>query len=333
MRVAVRLVAGAAVLFAASAQVTSASTVPSGDEGISVALVLPGEINDLSWNQQMYDGAVALQDEGLIGELAYTELVPEGDAERAIGGYAEDGFDLVVAHSFGYGETTMAVAADHPDTAFAWAGGIGGQEGNVADYEQPFHEAYYLLGILAGDVSETGILGGAGGFDIPACHSLIEAFYLGAQEVNPDATGVTTYVGDWIDVARAKEAAAAAADDGADVFAACGEGPVLGQIELAQERGLLATGYVGDMSSLAPDTVLASMVWDTAELLRPMIEDVQAGTFAPAKYYSVGVAEDGLLVVINPELEDRISDEAMELLETRTAEIKDGSFEVPYIAE
>jgi basic membrane lipoprotein Med (substrate-binding protein (PBP1-ABC) superfamily) len=333
MRVAVRLVAGAAVLFAASAQVTSASTVPSEGEGINVALVLPGEINDLSWNQQMYDGAIALQEEGLIGELAYTELVPEGDAERAIRGYADDGFDLVVAHSFGYGETTMAVAADHPDTAFAWAGGIGGQEGNVADYEQPFHEAYYLLGILAGDVSESGILGGAGGFDIPACHSLIEAFYLGAQEVNPDASGVTAYVGDWIDVARAKEAAAAAADDGADVFAACGEGPVLGQIELAQERGLLATGYVGDMSSLAPDTVLASMVWDTAELLRPMIEDVQADAFTPAKYYSVGVAEDGLLVVINPELEDRISDEAMELLETRTAEIKDGSFEVPYIPE
>ena len=46
--------------------------------------------------------------------------------------------------------------------------------------------------------------------------------------------------------------AAAAADEGADVFAACGEGPVLGQIELAQERGLLATGYVGDMSSLGP---------------------------------------------------------------------------------
>ena len=149
---------------------------------------MPGEINDLSWNQQMYDGARSLEDEGLISELAYTELVPEGDAERAIRGYAEDGFDLIVAHSFGYGETTMAVAADHPDTAFAWAGGIGGQEGNVADYEQPFHEAYYLLGILAGDVSETGVLGGAGGFDIPACHSLIEAFYLGAQEVNPDAT-------------------------------------------------------------------------------------------------------------------------------------------------
>lgn len=304
-----------------------------GDSGISVALVLPGEINDLSWNQQMYSGATALQEEGLISELSYTELVPEGDAERAIRGYAEDGVDLIVAHSFGYGETAKAVGADFPDVAFAWGGGIAGQEGNVADYAQPFHEAYYLLGILAGGASETGVLGGAGGFDIPACHSLIEAFYLGAQEVNPDARGVTTYTGDWIDVAVGKEAASAAAADGADVFGACGEGPVLGQIELARENDLLATGYVGDMSELAPDNVLASMVWDTAALLRPMIADINAGTFTPAKEYRVGVADLGLLVEINDTLADRVSEEAMTLFDTRLQEIIDGSFEVPFIPE
>lgn len=302
-------------------------------EGVRVALVLPGEINDVSWNQQMYTGAQSLVDEGLVSEVAYTELVPEGDAERTIRGYAEDGFDLIVAHSFGYGEAAKAVAADFPDTAFAWAGGIGGQENNVADYEQPFHQAYYLMGILAGGASESGVLGGAGGFDIPACHSLVEAFYLGAQEVNPDASGVTTYTGDWIDVAVAKEAAAAAAAQGADVFGACGEGPVLGQIEQARDQGLLATGYVGDMATLAPEAVLASMVWNTAELLRPMVNDIAAGSFSPAKYYSVGVADDGLVVAINPDLADRVSDKAMELYDTRLAEIKDGSFEVPYIPE
>jgi len=315
-----------------------AATACGGDDdatgdGVRVALVMPGEINDLSWNQVMFEGAEALVDEGLISEFSYTELVPEGDAERAIRGYAEDGFDLIVAHSFGYGETALAVSADFPDAAFAWAGGIDGQTGNLADYAQPFYEAYYLVGILAGGVSKTGVLGGAGGFDIPVCHAMIEAFYLGAQEVNTAARGVTSYVGDWIDVVKAKEAAGAAAAEGADVFAACGEGPVLGQIEIAKEQGLRSTGYVGDMSSLDPATVLASMTWNTKELLRPMIEDINAGTFTPAKFYSVGVADDGLVVVINPELEGEISDTAMDLYEQRLKEIQDGSFTVPFIAE
>ena len=131
---------------------------------------------------------------------------------------------------------------------------------------------------------------------------------------------------------KAKEAAGAAAAEGADVFAACGEGPVLGQIELAKEEGLFSTGYVGDMSSLDPNTVLASMVWNTKELMRPMIEDFKAGTFSPAKYYSVGVADEGLLVEINPNLEGEISEEALALYEQRLQEIKDGTFEVPFIA-
>ncbi|GMQ94074.1 MAG: BMP family protein [Acidimicrobiia bacterium] len=305
----------------------------SADEGVRVALVLPGEINDLSWNQVMFEGTKALEADGLISEFAYTELVPEGDSERTIRGYAEDGYDLIVAHSFGYGEAALAVSADFPDTAFAWAGGIEGQTGSMADYAQPFYEAYYLVGILAGGVSETGVLGGAGGFDIPVCHAMIEAFYLGAQEVNPAARGVTSYVGDWIDVVKAKEAASAAAAEGADVFAACGEGPVLGQIEVAKEQGLYSTGYVGDMSSLDPDTVLASMTWNTKELLRPMIEDINAGTFAPAKFYSIGVADDGLIVKINPKLEGDISKEAMDLYKQRLKEIKDGTFDVPFIFE
>jgi basic membrane lipoprotein Med (substrate-binding protein (PBP1-ABC) superfamily) len=322
---------------AATAETTAApdtaTTATTAETGIRVALVTPGEINDLSWNQVMYEGAEALKAEGLISDFSYTELVPEGDAERAIRGYAEDGYDLIVAHSFGYGETALAVAADFPDTAFAWAGGIEGQTGNLADYAQPFYEAYYLAGILAGGVTKTDVLGGAGGFDIPVCHSLIEAFYLGAQEVNPAVRGVTAYVGDWIDVVKAKEAASAAAADGADVFAACGEGPVLGQIELAKEQGLYAIGYVGDMSSLAPASVLASVTWNTKELLRPMIEDVMAGTFTPAKYYSVGVADDGLIVKINPELEGDISQAAMDLYTQRLQEIKDGTFTVPFITE
>ncbi len=334
------LLAALAMLAAACGSDSDSDSSAEGDgdggEGVSVALVLPGEINDLSWNQQMFEGATALQEEGLVSEVLYTELVPEGDSERAIRGYAEDGIDLVVAHSFGYGDTAKAVSADFPDTAFAWGGGIDASEGRVADYAQPFHEAYYLMGILAGGASESGVLGGAGGFDIPACHSLIEAFYLGAQEVQPGASGITTYVGDWIDVAKAKEAAVAAADQGADVFGACGEGPVLGQIELAQERDLLATGYVGDMSSIAPDNILASMVWQTDALLRQMVTDVSDGTFAEggtADYYEVGVADEGLVVAINDGLSDRISAEAMTLYEERLAEIKSGDFTVPFIPE
>ena len=170
MRRTAAILMALSLVFAACAEEEAATTTTAGETtttaaaaGVSLAMVLPGEINDLSWNQVMFEGAQALKDEGLIDDFAYTELVPEGDAERSIRGYAEDGFDVIIAHSFGYGETALAVSADFPDQAFAWAGGIDGQAGNLADYAQPFYEAYYLVGILAGGVTESGVLGGAGG--------------------------------------------------------------------------------------------------------------------------------------------------------------------------
>ena len=99
---------------------------------------------------------------------------------------------------------------------FAWGGGIKKTAKNVADYDQPFYEAAYPIGVVAGHMSKTGKLGALYGFDIPVCHAMGEALLAGAKTVNPNAKLITTAVGDWVDVAKAKEAALAQADAGVD---------------------------------------------------------------------------------------------------------------------
>ena len=112
-----------------------------------------------------------------------------------------------MAHSFSYQDAVFEVAAEAPKTNFAWAGGIGQTAANVSDYDQPFYEPAYLVGILAGHVSQSGHLGALYGFDIPVCHAMGEAMLAGAKTVNPEATLTVTAVGDWGDVSAAKEAA------------------------------------------------------------------------------------------------------------------------------
>jgi basic membrane lipoprotein Med (substrate-binding protein (PBP1-ABC) superfamily) len=299
---------------------------------VKVALVLPGNINDLSWNQQAYEAAKRLEQEGLI-ELAYTEQVPEEAAQvqRVAGGYANNGYQLIIAHSFGYQDAIFELAQQFPKTAFAWGGGIGKTSANVADYAQPFYEAYYLAGILAGGVTQSGVLGGMAGFDIPVCHAELAAFEQGAKTVRPDAHAVVTYVGDWIDVAKSKQAAEAQANQGADVFASCGEGPALGQIALAKDKNLAAVGYVGDMSPIAPQNVMASVVWNLYPLWKQMVMDVKNGSFSPAKYYDLRIKDDGLMVQINPAFDRPIPDNVMAKYKDALAQIKAGQLQVPYV--
>jgi basic membrane lipoprotein Med (substrate-binding protein (PBP1-ABC) superfamily) len=143
-----------------------------------------------------------------------------------------------------------------------------------------------------------------------------------------------TFIGDWQDVAKAKEAALAQADQGADVFVACGDGPSQGMIQAVKERGLTAFGYVGDESSLAPENVLASMVWKLSETWRQMVEDVRNGTFQPAKTYHSGIPEGGMQVELNPEYSaTTIPQDVLDRMEQEQKRNESGAFEVPYIPE
>jgi basic membrane protein A and related proteins len=303
---------------------------PEPEVGVRMAILMTGEITDLSWNAQMYRAAMEIKDK-LGVDVAYSEQVSDADGERVMREYADEGYNLIIAHSFSYGDAVFRVAEDYPDVNFAWAGGISKTADNVADYDQPFYQASYLIGIMAGGVSESGVLNFLGGFDIPVCHSMAEAFKAGAQTVNPDATLLASYVGDWGDVAKAKEAALAQIDAGADFAIACGEGPTLGAIEAAREAGVYATGYVGDMSEIAPDAVITSLVWNLYPLLERMVTETDSGAFSPGKFYSLGVAEGGFEIPVNPALADEIPADTLAAIEKARADITAGALEVPYV--
>ncbi|WP_420451509.1 BMP family protein [Ilumatobacter sp.] len=308
---------------------TASAGSASGDAP-KLAIVYSAEWFDGSWGEAAYDGANALEEEGVVSEIALSENVqPGAEAERAMRSYAEDGFSPIIAHSFDFGDDVKKVAADFPDTIFVYAGGFGDVEGNVGDYEQPFYQASYLEGILAAGATEEGDVAGAAGFEIPACYSMYEAFLAGAREVRPETEGSFVAVGDWYDVQLAKEAAIGQADGGATMFVGCGQAPTFGQIEAANDLGGVSTGYVGDMGDVG-ESVLSSFVWNLDTVFAQMVETVRSGSSA-AEYYGVGLADGGLEVVIDDP--EAVSDEAMALYDQRLSEIQDGSFEVPFVPE
>jgi len=294
-----------------------------------IAIVLTGPRDDNSWNEAGYDAVQALKDDYRV---AYSENVAVADGARVMREYAEQGYELIIAHSFSFQDAIFEVASENSETNFAWAGGIGRVAENVADYDQPFYEAAYPIGVLAGTMSESGVLGALYGFDIPVCHAMGSALLEGAKTVNPDAELIQTAVGDWVDVAKAKEAALAQAGAGVDFWIECGEGPALGAIEAAKETGGYATGYVGDMAVNGPDVVFASLVWNLEPLFSQMLKDIHADSFDNS-FYRYGVAEGAMLVTYNQELKDRIPAQALEAVEKALADIAAGTLTVPFVPE
>ncbi len=295
--------------------------------GMKLALILGGSAKDGSWNEAGAEGATGLESLGV--EVVIAEQIPDPDAERVIRQYAEQGFDLIIGHSFNHQDAIFTVADEFPDINFAWAAGIGRFSENVSDYDQPFFEAAYLAGILAGDLTNTGKLGALYGFEIPVCKAMGNAFLSGAQLVNPDATLTDVAVGDWYDVGRAKEAALAQAETGVDFWIGCGQGPTWGSIEAAKEVDGFGIGYVRDMTAIGPEVVVASIIWNTEPLFRQMLMDIKMDDYSN-KYYALGVSEDVIQLSINPSFQDQIDPETITLYEETKAKIISGEIEVPF---
>src|SRR5690606_23642510 len=160
--------------------------------------------------------------------------------------------DVIFGDAFGNEEAVRRVARDYPDIAFVFGSGLGPVEPNFSVFDNWIHEPAYLSGLIAGSVSESGVIGVVGGFPVPEVNRIVHAFIVGAKEVNPEARVLVSFIDSWFEPAAAKEAALAQADAGADVLFA----ERFGVIEAAEERGAYAFGNMSDQNSLAPETVI-----------------------------------------------------------------------------
>ncbi len=104
---------------AAPAEEAPVAEEPAAEEAAdagSLAVVLTGPWDDNSWNEAGYNATMALEDSGV--KVTFSENVGDGDAQRVIREYAEEGYDMIVAHSFGYQDAVFAVAPELPRHQF-----------------------------------------------------------------------------------------------------------------------------------------------------------------------------------------------------------------------
>lgn len=310
-----------------SLALVACGAAPAEEAGASnkVALVLDGKIDDNGWNQAAYEGLKNAEAQYDI-EIAYSEEVPIPDYERAMRDYADQGFGLIIAHSSIAKEAVFNAARDFPEVSFLWTDGDETAD-NLAVIRPMAHEASYLAGILAGEMTESNIIGMVGGIDIPSTHRSYAAFEQGLQEVNPDAQLLVNWIGSFLDVSAGNEAAMSQIESGADLIFGNGDGQNIGVLQAANETGTLAIGAVRDQFQVAPDVVLTSVEWGFGGGIPLVIGEYLDGSFT-GQVYEVGLAEGAVLSSFHDNA-SKIPDEVQALLKEKEEAIRAGSLEIP----
>jgi basic membrane lipoprotein Med (substrate-binding protein (PBP1-ABC) superfamily) len=279
------------------------------------------------WVGTLHRALSAAQEAGDI-EYAYSEKVPNTDYVRVMREYAESGVQLIVGEAFGISREARKVADDYPNIAFLM-GDPGGPHGsNFSVFDNWIHEPCYLMGIVAGHLTQTNKIGMVGGYPIGEVNRLFHAFMEGARSVNPDVQFKVSFIGSWYDPPKAKEFAFAQAEAGVDVLYA----ERAGVVDAAREKGIIAFGNVNDMNKQenGTDVVVASALWHMENAINHAVAEVNAGTFQADDYKEwTMMAKGGATLSPFYEFEDRIPAEAKTQVETLRQQILDGEFVVP----
>ena len=224
----------------------------------------------------------ALKAAAARGEIEYvfSENVANADYERVMRQYAEQGNALVVGESFAVEAAARKVAKDYPKTAFLMGSSGKPQAPNFSVFDNYIQEPAYLTGMVAGGMTKSNKIGMVGGYPIPEVNRLMHAFMAGAKEVNPKVQFYVTFIGSWFDPPKAKEAAFAMVEKGADILYA----ERFGVSDAAKEKGKLAIGNVIDTQPQYPDTVVSSALWNMEPTIERAIKAVKSGSFKAEDY-------------------------------------------------
>lgn len=289
--------------------------------GLKIALVMSGAANDQGWNQTAYEGTQkACEKYGC--ELAYTENVSTADIAAAFADYAGSGYDIVIGHGYEFGDPALEVAATYPDTKFICTEADAAAD-NVASYVMACEQTAYVEGIIAASVTKSGKIGAIGPIPGDSLVKIINGYEDGAKTINPDIDVQTAWTNSFVDTQLAQEAAKAMIENGADVIKHCANACGNGAMSAAVDANIWCQGDSYDQSSLAPNNILDSAIYNLDVVLDKAIGSVVEGSFS-GDVYNLGMADGAVEVLLSDNLPDDVKATAEQAIE----QIKSGEVEV-----
>lgn len=217
-----------------------------------------GGVNDQSFNQGAWEGLQELASKNSNFEVHYLESATDADYASNIQNFLDEEYDLIICVGFMLADATKAAAEANPEQNFAIVDDASIDLPNVACLMFSQEQASYLVGIVAGMMTETNNVGYVQGMVNPNMNLFGIGFVSGVKSVNPDATVQQYNANSFGDAAVGSTAAVNMITNGADIIYHAAGGTGGGVISACQENGIYAIGVDSDQAHIAPDTVITS---------------------------------------------------------------------------
>jgi len=289
----------------------------SGAELKALAIMLPEEPTDYSWNQQGFEAAKAVAAKYGLKFLPATGL-GYGDVHSELRELADDGASLIIAHASGYNTAAPEIGAEKHVPVAIVDRPKDSKPGAVADYTLSGHQGAYLAGVLAAKTTQTKAVGIVVSGEPPSWNSQSAAFAQGVHATDPTIRIVYAVIGPaaYSDAAGGRRVAESVIGAGADVIFGQGDGSSFGMLQAVETRKSTGGGKVwfidviGDKTPVDKGNLLSSVVWNLVPVYSAMIEDIKANKFGTHPYF-IQLADDSVRLLHSKYISDKVWSEVM----------------------
>jgi simple sugar transport system substrate-binding protein/basic membrane protein A len=244
------------------------------------AMLLPGSVNDQSWNAIGFAALNKLKAGG--ADVAYSENVSPADQIETMRDYARRGFSPVIGHSGRFLSAAQRIGPEFDKTWFLIASASQGAGKNVAAVDYNNIHIGYLMGTLAARMSKSGKVGVVAGLEgLPNVVQYVGGFRLGAKATKPDIEVKVIYIKDMEDAAMAKEAALSLISGGTDFVYGKLNAAQLGLIQAAKEKNIYTSGRSFAHVAAAPENVVTATIEDWETMYAAAAKAIKDGTIKP----------------------------------------------------
>ncbi|MBR4026938.1 MAG: BMP family ABC transporter substrate-binding protein [Lachnospiraceae bacterium] len=217
-----------------------------------------GGVNDGSFNQSSWEGLQRAEEELGI-EADYLESKTDADYVPNLETLIDEEYDLIISVGYKLADATKEAANANPDQKFAII-----DDATCADLDNVTclmfkqEQASYLVGYVAGLMTEKDNVGIVLGMASENMHLFGYGYVAGVVDANPDCKVQQINANSFADPATGKTNANTMVTNGADIIFHAAGGTGNGVIDGCTEAGIKAIGVDSDQAYLAPQTIITS---------------------------------------------------------------------------
>ncbi|MBN1500925.1 MAG: BMP family ABC transporter substrate-binding protein [Spirochaetes bacterium] len=204
-------------------------------------------------------------------ETAFINNVKQDDsAYTDIKKLAEKNMDLIITTSPTFMNSTLKAALEYPKIKFLNCSSSHSYK-NVSTFYGRVHEVRFLLGVLAGAITQTDLIGYIAHYPIPEVISGINAFALGAKFVNPNAIVIVKWNYKWDPEAFSTKPISELLNSGADLI--CQDDlPKPGK--KSRGYGLYSPKYDFEQLKFVPDIHYGIIMWQWSIFYEKVVKSI-----------------------------------------------------------